>query len=328
MGALSPRDLIKAYTGADLKILKEGGIDEQQLLAAGKPGPGSARPGDAGDDGRPAQDPGNLARPVDALKGREREQFLAGRIDGETLRKERKNPTKSRVIFEVAPDPNDKRLTSAWRALDNATRLRISRAVAARIVPQVLAGYDTKAVSVDQVGSHLDDTNPSFALVLNRSGDTLAIARELDYALAQDSMVAVSPKPFAGGEATGAVFVEVGEQTSEQIDGIYQQLRGIMDGAEPAVGGQSTLNGQMTVLNYSNLDTSDLAFDSKYDVTSGEVFAAFPEKQDYNYDDPKSDPRGVRGAIRRRARDLRSQASAELRAERASPAHHIKQSLG
>ena len=103
------------------------------------------------------------------------------------------------MIFEVAPDPNNEALTNAWRGLSQEQRLAVSERVARSVVPSVLKQFDTDGIIAAQVGSYLDDTNPSFTLLLNK-GDTVEIARTLGFALAQDSMLVVSPKEFKGGE--------------------------------------------------------------------------------------------------------------------------------
>ncbi len=111
---------------------------------------------------------------------------------------------------------------------------------------------------------------------------------------------ATSPKPFAGGEKNSALVVEVGDKTPKQVEAIYKKLRQIKVNGEQVIGGQSYANGGMTILNYSNVPTSELAIlvDQKlnkaYSILTREVFAAFPEKKEYDYASAANDGRGSR----------------------------------
>ncbi len=143
----------------------------------------------------------------------------------------------------------------------------------------------------------MDDTNPSFALYLE-SGDSVAMANFLGYALSQDSMMVVSPKPAKGLDKTGSVRIKVGNLEARDVDKIYQRLREIEVDGEKPVGGQSYMNGHMVVLNYSNVPTKELAvlinnkLGKDFEVITEDVYTAFPEKKDYDYANPSSDPRG------------------------------------
>jgi hypothetical protein len=87
------------------------------------------------------------------------------------------------------------------------------------------------------------------------------------------------------------------------------------------VGGQTTVDGKMIVLNYSGLPSSDLAqlidqqLNGQFRVGVGDFFTAFPEKGDYDYASVSNDPAGSAGLIRKRSRDLRTEASRLLNDE-------------
>lgn len=224
------------------------------------------------------------------------------------------------VVFEVAPDPNDAQLTDAWRQLDTNQRLAISDRVAQRVIPGVLAQLGGTGVTTSQVGSYLDDTNPSFALRMG-SGNPLEVAKMLGFVLAQDSMMVISDKPFEGADSVGAIDIEIGDKTPAEVDAIYQKLRGItVNGVQP-IAGQSTVGGYMTVLNYSDVPTDELralvdeALSKSYNVVSHDVYAAFPQKEDYDYGAPQGDTRGDESALRQWADTARSEAAAILRTE-------------
>lgn len=308
------------YAGATEKVLTEEGYDAKRLRTAAQSGARRVRQANARDVGRAAQGNGQAAGRSGPLETGERAEFLRTRYERTELAKERVEPKRKSVIFEVAPDPNNEGLTNAWRTLSQEQRLAISERVARTIVPRVLSEFNTDGIISPQVGSYLDDTNPSFSLLLNK-GDVLDVSRALGFVLAQDSMMVVSPKPFKGGSQVGAIFVNVGDKSSADIDEVYQKLREIRVNGEQPVGGQSYANGRMIILNYSDVSTDQLAIliDQKlnkgYSVETGDVYSAFPEKKEYDYASEKTDPRGGRADLRRRARALRAEATAALEAE-------------
>jgi len=143
--------------------------------------------------------------------------------------------------------------------------------------------------------------------------------------LSQDSMMVISPKPAKGLDKVSAITVDLNTQDPAKIDKIYQELRKIKVDGETPIGGQTTMNGKMILLNYSNVDSNELAslIDDKlngdYNVSVGDVYSAFPEKESYNYASPSDDPRGERGTIRERSRVLRDEATRQLQAELGEP---------
>jgi len=308
------------YAGATEKVLKDEGYDEKRLRAAAESGSRGARRKARQDVQAGNQPAGSAPGKAGPLEGAERDQFLRERYEASELAKERVEPKRKGIVFEVAPDPNNERLTAAWRTLTAEQRRDISDRVAREIVPRVLAQFDTDGIITSQVGSYLDDTNPSFTLLLNK-GDVVKVAKALGFVLAQDSMMVVSPKEFDGGEKNSALVIEVGDKTPAQISAIYKKLRQIKVKGERPIGGQSYANGGMTILNYSSLPTSELAIlvDQKlnkaYSILTRDVFAAFPEKKDYDYASETNDGRGSRAVLRQRARDLRAEASAALERE-------------
>ena len=308
------------YAGATEKVLKEEGYDDKRLRAAAQSGARRARQKDGSDVAGGNQAAGTKARQTGPIQGTEREQFLRDRYERAELAKEQVAPRRKGVVFEVAPDPNNESLTSAWRSLDAGQRREISERVAREIVPRVLSQFETDGIIAAQVGSYLDDTNPSFTLLLDK-GDVVEVAKTLGFVLAQDSMMVISPKEFKGGDKVSALSIEVGNKSQAEIDGIYQKLREIRVGEDQPIAGQSYSNGVMTILNYSNVPSAELAIlvDQKlnkaYSILTRDVFAAFPGKQEYDYASAANDGRGSRANLRGRARDLRSEATAALERE-------------
>ena len=221
------------------------------------------------------------------------------------------------VIFEVAPDPNNVELSARWNALPPAAQLAISDTVSKSVLPSVLEAAGAEGSVSPQIGSYQDDTNPSFSLRLT-SGDPAAVANAVGFVLSQDSMVALSADAFEGSFEAGAVRIQIGDKSLQEIDAIYQTLRGIE--GFPPIGGQSTIEGQMTLILAEGVDPRsfadavDVALASEYAVKAARLQAAFPEKKDYDYASDRNDPAGSAGVARQRYRDVRVQASRELAA--------------
>ena len=306
------------YAGAMAKILKKDGYDERSIRAAAKSGSRQLQ--------RMAKQPVGQANQQTGQKPRltfteqEQAEFLDTARTKSVVKEERVTPKLHKVVFEVAPDPNNIELTNAWRALDQKTRNEISERVSKKIIKQAMAELGADGVLTSQVGSYIDDTNPSFAFFLKK-GNPVEVAKFLGFVLSQDSMVVLSPRPGPGMEKIGAIVVDVKTQDAKKIDEIYQLLRSIRVNGEQPVGGQSTMNDQMILLNYSDVTTENLAqlIDQKlggaYDTKTADVYSAYPEKKDYDYGSPQNDPRGKAGDLRERARSLQSQATEELSKE-------------
>ncbi|NDC62183.1 MAG: hypothetical protein EBZ60_09305 [Betaproteobacteria bacterium] len=116
------------------------------------------------------------------------------------------------MIFEVAPDPNNTKLTDRWRKVPTEDRIAISNRIGNQIAKAALSAFGLTGYVDTQIGSYMDDTNPSFALYVD-SGDAVAMSKFLGFALSQDSMMVVSPKEAKGLDATGAVRIEMGDAT-------------------------------------------------------------------------------------------------------------------
>jgi hypothetical protein len=225
----------------------------------------------------------------------------------------------ARVVFEVAPDPNDAAMAAAWNRLDAAGRQRISAEVAQAVLPGALRALGIDGALQTQTGSYLDDTNPSFALALDDPAQAGPAARFLGHVLSQDSMMVISEAAFPEGERVGAVTLAL--PAGAGVAEIYRQLREIrVDGAQP-IAGQSTSGGMMAILNYSDVPTTELArlVDEKlggtYDVHVDDVFAYFPEKKDYGYasDRQEGATPARRTPLQRNADRLRAEATRLVR---------------
>jgi hypothetical protein len=308
------------YAGAIEKILTGEGYGESDLSAAAKLGSRTTQQLAKSAVAKGTQATGAEPVRLGPLQAEEKEALLYRGRKRVVLEEEKETPKRKRVIFEVAPDPNNKALTAKWKSLSNDERVEISEKIGNSIIKNALNKFGLKGYVDTQIGSYLDDTNPSFALYLE-SGDSVAMANFLGYALSQDSMMVVSPKEAKGLEKTGAVRIKIGDASAKDVDKIYQQLREIEVDGEKPVGGQSYMNGHMVVLNYSNVPTNQLAslIESKlggdYEIITEDVYTAFPEKKDYDYANSSSDPRGNSGVLRQASRNLRSEATRLLQKE-------------
>jgi hypothetical protein len=230
----------------------------------------------------------------------------------------------AKIMFEVAPDPNDAALTAEWNALSSEERLRISQEVAAKVVPKVLKELGTDGDFVMQLGGYMGATNPSMTLRLARPELSLTAAKLLGHALAQDSMMVVTEDQVVGSEEVGAVTIQLPEGYGEaQVAALYDRLWELKSGGQELVGGHTTADGQMVILNYSNLTTEELSktiFDhlgGEFDVASDTIYSAFPSKEDYGYGQTDTQPEGNTASrqspAQRRPDNLRAEATQLLR---------------
>ena len=308
------------YAGAARKILLKDGIDGNQLSAAAQSGTRHARQADGESVGTELRPDGQGANGTRPLEGAERQQFLDPRIQRTAENRERLKFRGQQVIFEVAPDPNDLALSSEWNRLSAQTRTEISERVARAVLPETLTALGIKGEIVLQTGSYLEDTNPSFALKVAK-GNALTAAKVMGHGLVQDSMVVLSAKPTEGTEETGLIQILIGDKSFEETEAIYKTLRALKIGDEQPIGGQTTSNGVMTVLNFSGVKTRELAaaideaLGGAYAVEYGKAFTAFPSKEQYDYADQGTDTAGSGEQAGRWARDLRGRAQEALRTE-------------
>lgn len=228
----------------------------------------------------------------------------------------------SRVFFEVAPDPNDTALTEKWNSLSDSEKLRISQKVATEIAPKVLYELGTDGQFSMQLGGYEGATNPSLALAVSKPELAISAARLLGYALSQDSMMVVSEKPFVGGEQVGVITIDLPDgYGAREVTELYDKLWKLERNGEKLIGGHSTVDGKMVILNYSGLDTSELAgiinehLDDKFTIQESTAYSAFPNKQEYDYASDKEPAATGKPSVTKRPNYFRGEASQILQAE-------------
>ena len=248
---------------------------------------------------------------------------VAPETDEQFFIRQQNKPDAKQVVFEIAPNPDDADLSGEWNSLSVDQRKNISGKIKNKLTKSVLDSIGARGRITEQVGSYLNDTNASFALYLEK-GDAITVAKSLGFVFSQQSMMAVSPSKAKGMTEYGAVTIDIGDKNFDQIQDIYNTLRQMDINGQSPVGGQTTSNGMMTILNdpeesgVSNeelADYIDAALGYKYNVLTENVFASFPSAKDYDYASPQNDPAGKAGDIRKRLRSIRDEASETIRRE-------------
>ncbi len=227
-----------------------------------------------------------------------------------------------RVFFEVAPDPNDAALTAEWDALPQNAKQTISQQVAQAMVPKVLTEIGASGAFDTQLGGYLGATNPSLALILDQPELLASAAKLLGYVLSQDGMMVVSDRQTVGTQPVGAVTIDLPDgYGAREVEALYDKLWELEQEGEKLVGGHTTANGHMVILNYSNLDTKALAdviyehLGGEFTVRDSEIFSAFINKEAYQYGRETDQRRAATGRtpIQGRADNLRNEATRLLR---------------
>lgn len=223
----------------------------------------------------------------------------------------------ARLLFEVAPDPNNAELKARWDALSPAAKARASLSIAEQIAPKALTQARAARAQVQsQIGGYLDDSNPSLALLFGSRADlgrAVQAARVLGFALSQDSMMVLASKPFEGSFETGLVTVLLPEGQTDQ-DAVHQTYMRLRALDPESVQGHTTVGREM-VLAVPADAAERLAREASRELASGFVVyhetghMAFPSKEEYDYGDVRGQaaselPDGGQGA-----RDLRAEAS-------------------
>ena len=248
----------------------------------------------------PAVQPSMAERLREAARGARQEM-------GETITASPARRQQARVMFEVAPDPDNTALKEQWDALPAERKAEISQRVAARVMPRVFDILGIKRTRVlDQMGGYLEDTNPSFAAVFTsttEAADVLEAAKVTGFALHQQSMMVLSGEPFAGSFETGLITVTLpeGKTDQESVHQVYRQLRALNP---DAVQGHTTVEREMVLAVPNNVLASltqqvENALSAEYSVRKAVGHMAFPEKKDYDYASQKRTGRSAELLARR-----------------------------
>ena len=207
----------------------------------------------------------------------------------------------ARVLFEVAPNPDNKELTDRWEKLNPSDKVRIGNKVAGEVMRDVLDELGMPDVEItDQVGGFEDYSNQSFAAIVSSPEDfdkLGAIAKASGFALSQKSMMITSSEPFEGSTEGGFITIELPENADlDDIHGVYQALRGKLG---DRVGGHTTVKGQMLIVDTGDDSEAfakqvDDALGGAYNMRFAKGHYAWPESGEYDYAN-KTGPTGLVG---------------------------------
>jgi hypothetical protein len=232
---------------------------------------------------------GNLVIPAEQ---QEAANVELARIGSEVRFAKKEVAKPARVMFEVAPDPNNTELKARWDAVPFERKTEISQRIASQIMPQVFKLAGVRAKVTKQLGGYLEDTSPSFAAIVpnNASAQQLMdVAHVGGFGLAQDSMMVLDSKPFEKSSPTGLITITLPDnmQDQESVHAIYRAVREV---SPENISGHTTV-GQEMVLAVPSDKMADLtskivgvlsARPENFNVGSGEGHMAFPTKEEYD----------------------------------------------
>ena len=231
----------------------------------------------------------------------------------------------ARVMFEVAPNPNDTELNVRWDAVPFERKIEISQRVATKIMPQVFRLAGVRAKMATQLGGYLEKTSPSFAAILPSTASAeqlMDVARLGGFGLTQEEMMVLDSKPFKGSSLAGLITVTLPEnmQDQESVHSVYQAIRQV---SLENIKGHTTVGQEMVLVVPSDRMT-DLV--SKIEgvlgsrpegfiINAAEGQSAFVANTEYDYDSENGNLAPELLAKRTEARRIREEASAAIEEE-------------
>ena len=234
----------------------------------------------------------------------------------------------ARVMFEVAPDPDNVELKARWDALPVERQSEVSQRIALKTMPQVFKLAGVRAKVTKQLGGFLEDTSPSFAAMLPSSASAqqvLDVAHFAGFGLKQNSMMVLDSKPFEKSFLTGLITVTLPENMQDQksVHSVYQAVRQV---SPENISGHTTV-GQEMVLAVPSDKLADLtskivgvlnARPETFGVDSAEGHMALPSKEEYDYGKQTGELSPELSAKRAEANRIREEASGALERELAT----------
>ena len=231
----------------------------------------------------------------------------------------------ARVMFEVAPDPDNLDLMARWEAVPFERKIVISQKVAEKIMPQVFRLAGVRAKLTTQLGGFLENTSPSFAAVLPSTASAeqlMDVARLGGFGLSQQEMMVLDSKPFKGSSLTGLITVTLPENMVDQesVQEVYLAVRQV---SPENIRGHTTVGREM-VLAVPSDSMADLtskvaavlsARPEPFAIDSKEGQSAFVKNTEYDYDNQTGNQSPELLAKRAEARRIREEASAAIEAE-------------
>jgi len=247
---------------------------------------------------------------------------------GSEIRFAKRQAAPARVMFEVAPDPNNLDLNTRWDAVPFERKIEISQRVAAKIMPQVFRLAGVRAKMTTQLGGYLEKTSPSFAAILPSTASAeqlMDVARLGGFGLTQEEMMVLDSKPFEGSSLTGLITITLPEnmQDQESVHSVYQAIRQV---SPENIKGHTTVGKEM-VLAVPSDRMADLVSKIQgalgrrpegFIINAAEGQSAFVSNKEYDYDSENGNLTPELLAKRTEARRIREEASAAIEAELAA----------
>ena len=247
---------------------------------------------------------------------------------GSEIRFAKRQATPARVMFEVAPDPNNLDLNTRWDAVPFERKIEISQRVASKIMPQVFRLAGVRAKMTTQLGGYLEKTSPSFAAILPSTASAeqlMDVARLGGFGLTQEEMMVLDSKPFEGSSLTGLITITLPEnmQDQESVHSVYQAVRQV---SPENIKGHTTVGKEM-VLAVPSDRMADLVSKIQgalgrrpegFIINAAEGQSAFVSNKEYDYDSENGNLTPELLAKRTEARRIREEASAAIEAELAA----------
>ncbi len=198
-----------------------------------------------------------------------------------------RSTTGGSVVFEIAPDPDDKEALERWNALSDDERARITEVMADEFAPQITERMGVEAEMFDAVGGFKGQINPSRILVVNDRA--FEVAGALGQLFDQQAMVVYGVGK--GYETNNMISIDVGDATPAQLRGVQKQL------GEFAEDGWTYRDGRVEILNFSEQGNVEYAtaidqrLGGRYRVGHGVVTSAYVERD--SYVSPRNDREGT-----------------------------------
>lgn len=191
------------------------------------------------------------------------------------------------VVFEIAPDPDNKELTALWEALSDEERASITAQMTSEFMPKIGRAMGVNGSIENAVGGFEGHVNPS--RLFNVGDRQFEVAGVIGHVFDQKSMVVMSRTAAAGLDPVGAIAIKLPGATVGQLRALQAKL-------PLAADGWTYHNGHMTMLNFTGETNASVAaavdktLGGRYEVIHETVYSALVERS--NYVSPQSDARG------------------------------------
>ncbi len=229
----------------------------------------------------------------------------------------------TRLMFEIAPDPRNTELTAAWNALTPEARFQISREVASKIIPRVLAEFGISGSFEEQVGGWDGATNMSFALTLPSTTMVRQVSKALRYVLSQESIFSISQEEFVGSERAGLVVIDLQPGTTPaEIADLYENKL-----YQVTKVGHSTVGSRMIIGLEAGVDSEELARRIDQAVGTDPRIVSIKHGEAWSLNDREPEP-AVEGAAADQGRPARADERRRLDAIRGEASRLVNEQLG